>query len=242
MRKFLPVFLLWLSPFLALLFVVSACTENEKLLAHGTTEEENAQNIKDTVAYMEILSTWEPSQSVDSLKVVLDGDSSVSWYEVNIDSEGEQYFAFAPAKPGADSSNIYIYKKQNAVRLSLSLGETKKTLTQILSRDSLYAVTTDRLDNSYAEDDELACRADFDAFAEDCEKADGEFVDKLVDMLNFLIPGYVQEGKYQLVVAIGCTGGQHRSVTIANEVYERLKASGGNYGLNLSHRDVKQAR
>ncbi len=69
-----------------------------------------------------------------------------------------------------------------------------------------------------------------------------EFVDKLVDMLNFLIPGYVQEGKYQLVVAIGCTGGQHRSVTIANEVYERLKASGGNYGLNLSHRDVKQAR
>ena len=70
----------------------------------------------------------------------------------------------------------------------------------------------------------------------------GEFVDKLVDMLNFLIPGYVQEGKYQLVVAIGCTGGQHRSVTIANEVYERLKASGGNYGLNLSHRDVKQAR
>ena len=70
----------------------------------------------------------------------------------------------------------------------------------------------------------------------------GEFVDKLVDMLTFLIPGYVQEGKYQLVVAIGCTGGQHRSVTIANEVYERLKASGGNYGLNLSHRDVKQAR
>lgn len=70
----------------------------------------------------------------------------------------------------------------------------------------------------------------------------GEFVDKLVDMLNFLIPGYVQEGKYQLVVAIGCTGGQHRSVTIANELYDRLKASGGDYGLNLSHRDVKQAR
>ena len=179
MRKFLPVFLLWLSPFLALLFVVSACTENEKLLAHGTTEEENAQNIKDTVAYMEILSTWEPSQSVDSSKVVLDGDSSVSWYEVNFDSEGEQYFAFAPAKPGADSSNIYIYKKQNAVRLSLSLGETKKTLTQVLSRDSLYAVATDWLDNSYADSAEAACRADSEAFAEDCEKADGEFVDQL---------------------------------------------------------------
>ena len=70
----------------------------------------------------------------------------------------------------------------------------------------------------------------------------GEFVDKLEDMLQFLIPGYVKEGKYQLVVAIGCTGGQHRSVTIANELYERLKASGGTYGLKLFHRDVKQAK
>ncbi len=69
-----------------------------------------------------------------------------------------------------------------------------------------------------------------------------EFVDKLEDMLNFLIPGYVQEGKYQLVVAIGCTGGQHRSVTIANEIYERLKNSGGKYGLKLAHKDIKNAR
>ena len=67
-------------------------------------------------------------------------------------------------------------------------------------------------------------------------------VDKLEDMLKFLIPGYVQEGKYQLVVAIGCTGGQHRSVTIANELYDRLKASKGNYGLKIFHRDVKQAK
>ena len=70
----------------------------------------------------------------------------------------------------------------------------------------------------------------------------GQFLDKLTDMLNFLIPGYVQEGKYQLVVGIGCTGGQHRSVTIANELYDRLKKSGGNFGIKLSHRDVKQAR
>ncbi len=70
----------------------------------------------------------------------------------------------------------------------------------------------------------------------------GEFLDKLTDMLTFLIPGYVQEGKYQLVVAIGCTGGQHRSVTIANELYDRLKASGGNFGLKLAHRDVKHAK
>ena len=179
MRKFLPVFLLWLFPFFAILSIVSACSENEKFLAHGTTEEENAQNITDTVAYMEIISTWEQSQPVDSSKVVLEEDSSISWYEVNFDSEGERYCAFAPAEPGADSSSIYIYKKQNALRLSLSLGETKKTLTQILSRDSLYAVSTDRLDNSYADSDESACRADSEAFAEDCEDADGEFVDQL---------------------------------------------------------------
>ena len=70
----------------------------------------------------------------------------------------------------------------------------------------------------------------------------GEFVDKLTDMLTFLIPGYVQEGKYQLVVAIGCTGGQHRSVTIANEIYDRLEKTKGNFGLKLYHRDVKEAK
>ena len=69
----------------------------------------------------------------------------------------------------------------------------------------------------------------------------GQFVDKLEDMLKFLIPGYIQEGKYQLVVAIGCTGGQHRSVTIANELYNRMQ-SGGNYGIKIAHRDVKQAK
>lgn len=70
----------------------------------------------------------------------------------------------------------------------------------------------------------------------------GQFLDKLTDMIEFLIPGYVQEGKYQLVVGIGCTGGQHRSVTIANELYDRLKCSGGNFGIKISHRDVKQAK
>ena len=64
------------------------------------------------------------------------------------------------------------------------------------------------------------------------------FITKLSDMLEFLIPNYVKEGKYQLVVGIGCTGGKHRSVTLANKLYERLKDK-GNYGLSISHRDVK---
>lgn len=64
------------------------------------------------------------------------------------------------------------------------------------------------------------------------------FLDKLTDMLQFLIPNYVKEGKYQLVVAIGCTGGQHRSVTLANELYGRMKDQGG-YGIKLFHREVR---
>ncbi len=65
-----------------------------------------------------------------------------------------------------------------------------------------------------------------------------EFLDKLTDMISFLIPNYINEGKYQLVIAIGCTGGQHRSVTLAGELYKRLKDK-GDYGLTLRHRDTK---
>lgn len=63
------------------------------------------------------------------------------------------------------------------------------------------------------------------------------FMEKLTDMIRFLIPNYVKEGKYSLVVAIGCTGGKHRSVTLANELYKRMKDK-GSYGIKLYHRDV----
>lgn len=65
-----------------------------------------------------------------------------------------------------------------------------------------------------------------------------DFMDKLSDMLDFLIPNYIKEGKYQLVVGIGCTGGKHRSVTLANELYDRMKDH-GSYGLKLYHRDIR---
>ena len=70
-----------------------------------------------------------------------------------------------------------------------------------------------------------------------CEDAE-KFLQKLQDMLEFLLPGYIKEGKNQLVVAIGCTGGQHRSVTLANEIYHRMYNK-GNYGLHIRHRDVR---
>ena len=64
------------------------------------------------------------------------------------------------------------------------------------------------------------------------------FLNKLVDMIKFLIPNYIEEGKNQLVIGIGCTGGHHRSVTIANELYNQLNSSDASYGIRLSHRDI----
>lgn len=65
------------------------------------------------------------------------------------------------------------------------------------------------------------------------------FMDMLTGLINFLIPNYIKEGKYQLVIGIGCTGGKHRSVTLANELYARLKDK-GSYGIKISHRDVEK--
>lgn len=63
-----------------------------------------------------------------------------------------------------------------------------------------------------------------------------QFLDKLGDMLTFLIPHYISEGKNQLVISIGCTGGKHRSVTLANELSGRLAGLG--YGIKTEHRDI----
>lgn len=65
-----------------------------------------------------------------------------------------------------------------------------------------------------------------------------EFLEKLVDMVQFLMPNYAAEGKHQLVIAIGCTGGKHRSVTIANALYDRLTVTEEDYGLKKEHRDL----
>lgn len=64
-----------------------------------------------------------------------------------------------------------------------------------------------------------------------------EFLKKLCDMLDFLIPNYVAEGKNQLVIAVGCTGGKHRSVTLARAVYDYLAAH-RELGVKLEHRDI----
>ena len=63
-----------------------------------------------------------------------------------------------------------------------------------------------------------------------------EFLDKTTDMLEFLLPHYIQEGKSYLTVAFGCTGGQHRSVFIAEEMKRRLETAG--YRVKATHRDM----
>lgn len=63
-----------------------------------------------------------------------------------------------------------------------------------------------------------------------------EFLKKCMDMLEFLLPHYVAEGKHRLVIAIGCTGGAHRSVAIAEYVFAELKRMG--HRVSVNHRDL----
>lgn len=67
-----------------------------------------------------------------------------------------------------------------------------------------------------------------------------EFKDKMKDMLDFLIPNYITEGKTQLVIAIGCTGGKHRSVTLTNAMYSEFEHT--EYGCKKEHRDIEKDR
>ena len=63
------------------------------------------------------------------------------------------------------------------------------------------------------------------------------FIEKLMDMLEFLIPYYIEEGKTQLIIGIGCTGGKHRSVAIAQDIEEKLKDKG--HRTIAIHRDYR---
>lgn len=64
-----------------------------------------------------------------------------------------------------------------------------------------------------------------------------QFMEKLSGLVDFLVPHYIKEGKSQLIIAIGCTGGMHRSVFVANKIFEGLKIKG--YKVNAEHRDIK---
>ncbi len=65
-----------------------------------------------------------------------------------------------------------------------------------------------------------------------------EFLEKLIEMINFLLPLYKREGKAQLVIGVGCTGGRHRSVAIGEELYRELKKNGNI--TSIQHRDISK--
>jgi UPF0042 nucleotide-binding protein len=64
------------------------------------------------------------------------------------------------------------------------------------------------------------------------------FLDKLFDLVNFSVPPYIKEGKAYLTIAIGCTGGRHRSVMVTEELAAFLRGRG--YDPLVQHRDVKK--
>ena len=152
-----------------------------------------------------------------------------------------------------DSTNLLTRElKEELDRIFVNNEEYNSLMVTVLSFGFKHGIPSDAdlvfdvrfLPNPYYID-ELKHQTGNDKGVQDYVKsfpACGEFVDKLYDMLMFLIPGYVKEGKYQLVVAIGCTGGQHRSVTIANEIYEKLRLSDGKFGVKIFHRDIKRIR
>lgn len=136
--------------------------------------------------------------------------------------------------------------KQELERIFVDDGEYKNLFVTILSFGFKYGIPVDSdlvfdvrfLPNPYYIDD-LKPLTGNDKPVQDYVMSfakSGEFLDKLEDMLNFLIPNYILEGKNSLVISIGCTGGKHRSVTLANALYKRL--SNKDYGIKIEHRDI----
>ena len=63
-----------------------------------------------------------------------------------------------------------------------------------------------------------------------------ELLEKLIDLIDYLVPLYLKEGKSSLVIAIGCTGGKHRSVTFAEEIHKHCLSK--NLNSSINHRDI----
>lgn len=148
-----------------------------------------------------------------------------------------------------DTSNLLTRElKEELDRIFVENGEYNSLMITVMSFGFKYGIPSDAdlvfdvrfLPNPFYID-ELKEKTGKDREVQDFVMKHEEaeiFMDKLTDMIRFLIPNYVKEGKYRLVIAIGCTGGKHRSVTLAGELYRRMKAK-GNYGMKIYHRDVE---
>lgn len=148
-----------------------------------------------------------------------------------------------------DTTNLLTRElKEELDRIFVENGEYNSLMVTVMSFGFKYGIPTDAdlvfdvrfLPNPFYIE-ELKQKTGNDKEVQDYVMKQEEseiFMRKLIDMVQFLIPNYVKEGKYRLVIAIGCTGGKHRSVTLANELYKRMKDK-GTYGMKLYHRDVE---
>ena len=137
--------------------------------------------------------------------------------------------------------------KQEMEKIFVEKSEYSNLFVTVLSFGFKYGIPSDAdlvfdvrfLPNPYY-DDSLRYHTGNEKEVQDFVKQGGTadiFLGKLYDMIGFLLPYYVQEGKNQLVIAVGCTGGKHRSVTIANMLHEKLKTH-RDIGLKIEHRDI----
>lgn len=169
--------------------------------------------------------------------------------EIGIEEERRQ-LAFLKKKADyiIDTSKLLVRElTQDMDRIFVQGQPFKNMVVTVLSFGFKYGIPSDAdlvfdvrfLPNPYYVD-ELRQKTGNDSevqeYVMNCPQS-GEFLDKLTDMVTFLIPNYVKEGKNQLVIAIGCTGGKHRSVTLANRLYEAL-ACEKEYKVIREHRDI----
>ena len=137
--------------------------------------------------------------------------------------------------------------KQELENIFVNNREFKSLFVTILSFGFKYGIPTDSdlvfdvrfIPNPYYVDELKGLNGNDKAVQDFCMgyEVARVFIDKLDEMLKFLIPNYIDEGKNQLVISVGCTGGKHRSVTLANELFKRLKDN-EQYGIKIEHRDI----
>ena len=148
-----------------------------------------------------------------------------------------------------DTSNLLVRDLRNQIEnIFINNQDYKNLFITIMSFGFKYGVPADCdlvfdvrfLPNPYYVP-ELKKKTGLEAEVQDyvlSSKISHEFLNKLYDMIEFLIPNYIKEGKNQLVIGIGCTGGHHRSVTVAGRLFQKLNESDANYGIRITHRDI----
>ena len=163
---------LLIIPYLAQLFLV-ACSDSDKEIANGYTEEQNAS--LDSAAYARLM-TWEPKVAL-RLVEVKDKERGLSWFDVDFTTAAKPYYEHAGGTVD-DGCTVNLYVEQNGVRMNLTRTYKKNSYTEFLNRDSLDAMVEDHLDNSYDGDSTTAsCRADSTAFADYCAENGGAVTD-----------------------------------------------------------------